>query len=282
MKKVILPIVLLIFIFFSGVKVFSQPFKVMTYNIRLALASDKENRWENRKASMVELIKHYQPEIFGIQEGLYRQVHYLDSSLTSYHYTGVGRDDGRTEGEYSAIFYDTTKFKLLDHGTFWLSEHPEKVSMGWDAAYIRICSWGLFEDIQNGKKFRMFNTHFDNEGVVARKEAARLILHKIDSLNQNHLPVILTGDLNSVPDSEPVKILKSKLTDALSISIQTPYGPTGTFTGFNPDKVIDNRIDYIFVDGFNVMSYTHIDDRRKDNYFVSDHLPVMAELGFVR
>lgn len=282
MKKVILSIILFIYLFFSGVKVFSQPFKIMTYNIRLALASDKENRWENRKASMVKLIEHYQPDIFGIQEGLYRQVNYLDSSLTNYHYTGVGRDDGKTKGEYSAIFYDTIKFKLLDHGTFWLSEHPERVSMGWDAAYIRICSWGLFEDKQNGKKFRMFNTHFDNEGVVARKEAARLILHRIDSLNQDHLPVIMTGDLNSVPDSEPVKILKSKLTDARSISKQPPYGPAGTFTGFNPDKVIDNRIDYIFVNGFKVLTYTHIDDRRKDNYFVSDHLPVIAELSFDR
>ena len=282
MKKVILSFILFIYLFFSGAKVFSQPFKVMTYNIRLALASDKENRWENRKASMVELIEHYQPVIFGIQEGLYRQVHYLVSSLTNYHYIGVGRDDGNTKGEYSAIFYDTTKFKLLDHGTFWLSEHPERVSMGWDAAYIRICSWGLFEDKQNGKKFRMFNTHFDNEGVVARKEAAHLILHRIDSLNPDRLPVIMTGDLNSEPDSEPVQILESKLTDAKSISLQVPYGPTGTFTGFNPDKVIDNRIDYIFVDGFNVLSYIHIDDRRKDNYFVSDHLPVMAELDFIR
>ena len=280
MKKVILPIFLFIYILFSGAKIFSQPVKVMTYNIRLALASDKENRWENRKASMVKLIEHYQPEIFGIQEGLYRQVHYLDSCLTNYDYTGVGRDDGKTKGEYSAIFYDTTKFKLLDHGNFWLSEHPERVSMGWDAAYIRICSWGLFKDIRNGKKFRMFNTHFDNEGVVARKESAHLILHRIDSINTDHLPVILTGDLNSEPGSEPVKILESKLTYARSISLQAPYGPFGTFTGFNPDKVIDNRLDYIFVKDFKVLSYTHIDDRRKDNYFVSDHLPVLAELSF--
>ena len=158
------------------VSVFAQSHSFMTYNIRYATERDGVNAWSNRKAFLSDQIKFYSPDVFGIQEGLLRQVSYLDSALTQYQYIGVGRDDGKEKGEFSAIFYDTEKLKVIENSTFWLSETPEKISIGWDAAMERICTYALFENLVSGQKFYVFNTHFDHIGKVAREKSADLIL----------------------------------------------------------------------------------------------------------
>lgn len=257
---------------------YAQSIKVITYNIRLDVPKDGENNWNHRKESVVELLKYYHPGIFGIQEGLPHQVHYLDSALIKYTYVGVGRDDGKEKGEFSALYYDTSLFELIKQSTFWLSEKSNEVSVGWDAALPRICTYGLFEDKTTEKKFWVFNTHFDHIGVLARKNSAALILKKIEEINTDDFPVIVMGDLNSEPDSDPIKTFGTAFKDAASISKKIPYGPKGTFNGFNTEQSVTRRIDYIFVKDMEVLSLIQIDDRKKNNYYVSDHLPVMAVL----
>ena len=124
----------------------------------------------------------------------------------------------------------------------------------------------------------MFNTHFDHIGTIARKKSSALILKKIKEINTQSLPVILMGDLNSIPDSEPINKLKSELIDALQISLKNLEGPKGTFNGFDMALPMDNRIDYIFTKDVKVLSYTHIDERLNNNRHISDHLPVMIEI----
>jgi endonuclease/exonuclease/phosphatase family metal-dependent hydrolase len=266
--------------FLSVYSLSAQTTKLMTYNIRYATDNDMENSWENRKEAMVKLLRHYQPEIFGIQEGLHHQLEYLKGNLANYQYIGVGRDDARTQGEYSAIFYDTTFFSLVSTNTFWLSETPEKVSLGWGANYHRVCTYGFFTQKESGRDILVMNAHFDHQSELAREQSAKLIVNRMEQANPQNLPVILMGDFNATPKTLPVSIIKNKMHDAFEIS-QTPhYGPTGTFNSFDPNKVIDGRIDYVFVKGFEVKSIIHIDDRRNDNYFVSDHLPVLVELNF--
>ncbi|MCB9325098.1 MAG: endonuclease/exonuclease/phosphatase family protein [Lewinellaceae bacterium] len=249
----------------------------MTLNIRYDNPADTPNNWDQRKTAMVRMLRHYDPVIFGIQEGLIHQVTYLDSCLTDYTFIGVGRDDGAQKGEFSAIFYDTTQFEVLETSTFWLSETPDVVSIGWDAAMERICTYGLFLNKMSGQQFWVFNTHFDHMGEVARANSASLILTKIRKINAAHLPVALMGDFNSMPEDRPVQALKNGLADAKTITEQPFYGPVGTFSGFT-DEVMLRRIDYIFTQKFKVLSYVHIDDRRDDNLFISDHLPVLATL----
>jgi endonuclease/exonuclease/phosphatase family metal-dependent hydrolase len=223
-------------------------------------------------------LNDYNPSIFGIQEGLLNQVGFIDSVLIKYDYVGVGRDDGKMKGEFCAIYFDTTRYKIHNNSTFWLSETPDIVSVGWDAALERICTYGLFEDKNSGDEFWVFNTHFDHLGVIARKKSSSLILKKIKEINTQSLPVILMGDFNSIPDSEPIKILKNDLIDALQISLDNLKGPQGTFNDFNEKLPIDNRIDYIFTKNVKVLSYRHIDDRLNNNRHISDHLPVMIEM----
>jgi endonuclease/exonuclease/phosphatase family metal-dependent hydrolase len=255
----------------------AQTFKAMTYNIKYDNVRDTVNNWHDRKDKMAQLVDHYHPAFLGIQEGLAHQVKFLDEHLTDYSFVGVGRDDGQTKGEYSALFYDKTRFKVIESATFWLSDTPDRVSVGWDAAMERVCTYGLFENLSDHEKIWVFNTHFDHLGQVARKESAALIVNKIESLNGQDLPVILMGDFNAIPEDEPIKLIKRSMTDALDISAMPLYGPAGTFNGFT-DIVMTRRIDYIFIKNLAVLSYAHLDDKLANNKHISDHLPVLVDV----
>jgi len=275
--KYLTPFLVLILI---SVPALCQTSTFITFNIRYDNPRDLENNWHQRKSSVVRLIQHYDASFIGTQEGLNHQVEYIDSCLSDYAYIGVGRDDGYTKGEYCAIFFDSTKFRVIREGTFWLSESPGNVSVGWDASMERICTFGLFEHQCSEMKIWIFNTHFDHIGPKARANSASLILEKIEQINKEDEPVVLMGDFNATPDDKPIQILKKGISDALELSENPLYGPVGTFNGF-ADEVMNRRIDYIFVAGLDVLSYTHIDDRRENNLHVSDHLPVMITLDFI-
>lgn len=268
----------LLLLFFSFM--FSQNLKVMSFNIRLNLDSDKENSWTNREQDAIDLLNYYQPDYFGVQEALPEQMKDIKNGMKNYDYVGVGRDDGKDKGEFSALFYDTEKLQVLKSGTFWLSETPEKPSKGWDAAYNRICTYAFFKDKKSKKEFLAMNIHFDHVGNVARVKSADLILKKAKEMNPKNLPVILSGDFNLTEESEPVKILSAQLKDTYYHSEKKHYGPVGTFTGFNINEIPQNRIDYIFVKGFTIKSHRHINDRRENLLYPSDHFPVLVDLQF--
>ncbi|NOX17225.1 MAG: endonuclease/exonuclease/phosphatase family protein [Chlorobi bacterium] len=253
----------------------------MTFNIRYDNPNDGENSWAKRKGALVDLIKSYRPGIIGLQEGLDRQLKYIERNLPDYSMIGVGREDGKTKGEYSAIFFNTQKFNLLKQSTFWLSEKEDTGSVGWDAALARTCTFGLFEERSASRRVWVFNTHYDHIGATARKMSSKLILKKIRAANKENYPVILLGDLNSEPESDPVKILKKELNDGLEFSRKKFSDPVGTFNGFEENPSFKSRIDYIFVKNLEVENYRRLTDRRKNNLWISDHLPVMAELKFI-
>lgn len=257
----------------------AQEFKVMSYNIKYDNVNDTVNNWNFRKEAMVRLVQHYGPQFVGMQEVLLNQLEYLDEHLPDYGYIGVGRDDGKQKGEYSPILYNSQHFELISANTFWLSPTPEKVSKGWDAALERICTYGRFKDKSTGKELYVFNTHFDHVGTEARKQSVNLILQKIKAVNTQNLPVVVTGDFNLEPDSEPIQLMQAGMTDAQQATQQPFYGPTGTFNGFDHSMVLDRRIDYIFVENLRVRTYLHIDDRMENNMHISDHLAVLATLS---
>jgi endonuclease/exonuclease/phosphatase family metal-dependent hydrolase len=249
--------------------------RVMTYNIRLDTDKDGINAWPNRKSKVFELIKKYDPDVLGVQEALHHQLQDLIADLNGYDYVGVGRDDGKKGGEYSAILYKREKIQVGDNGTFWLSETPEiPGSKSWDAAITRVASWAKVTDKAN-KEFLLVNTHFDHIGKEARKNAADLITKKIESLGKN-LPVILTGDFNCTRSDAPYEILmksqKPKFVDP------APSPAPGTFCSFELNKIECNAIDYIFfTPDWELNKYTVIQDN-DGKYYPSDHLPVLVEL----
>jgi len=279
MKNIL--VVFCIALFFLSNTVLGQDYKMMTYNIRYDNPNDGENQWSKRKEFLSNQLLFHEPDILGIQEGLHHQVNYLDSILTKYSFIGIGRDDGKEKGEYSAIFYKTDKFQILKQSTFWLSKTPDTISVGWDASMERICTYGLFENIETNQSFWVFNTHFDHIGIEARLESSKLIVKKINELNSNNYQVVLMGDLNLEPESKPIQYLSQIMNDSKNSSLLEPFGPNGTFNDFQFDKPVIKRIDYIFTSKNNiaVKKYAVLSDSKKLKYS-SDHLPVYVELDF--
>ena len=256
---------------------FAQDLKVMTYNIKLDYPKEGENSWANRKPFFINQIKFYEPDAMGVQESMPNQMKDMDSLLPEYDFVGVGRDDGKDLGEYSAIFYKKERLKVLESSTFWLSQTPDKVGMGWDAVCNRICTYALFEDKLSGEKFWMFNTHFDHVGVEARKNSAILIIQKIKEINQQNYPVILSGDFNMEEDHESIRYITKSLKDSKKIANLT-FGPEGTFNGFHFEEPVTRRIDFIFVsEAYQVTKYAVLSDNW-DLKYPSDHLPVLITL----
>ncbi len=252
---------------------------IATYNLRYDTRNDGINAWGNRKDNVNALIRYHDFDIFGTQEGLRHQLDDI-ARLKEYRYTGGGRDDGKKAGEHSAIFYKKDRFRLLDSGDFWLRETPDTPGKGWDATCCnRIVSWGKFRDALTKKVFFVFNAHFDHQGVVARRESGKLLVEKI-RLIAGELPVVLTGDFNSTPETEQIYTIGTLLKDSRSVSKMPPYGPEGTFNSFNWDAPLDNRIDYVFVSGhFDVLKYGVLTDALHRRY-PSDHQPVAVQLLF--
>jgi endonuclease/exonuclease/phosphatase family metal-dependent hydrolase len=255
--------------------------RVMTFNIRYDEPNDKENAWPHRKSLVASMIRFHHADLVGVQEALARQLKDLDQLLPEYSWVGVGRADGRAAGEFSAIFYRKSRFKHLESSTYWLSETPQVPSTGWDAALPRIVTWVKLQDLQTGKIFYHFNTHFDHRGVRARDESARLLLDRTAQMARN-LPAVVTGDFNFTESSDGYKILtgnNSALRDARYISEQGHHGPTSTFNEFKA-LIPDRKIDYVFVKGkIRVLQHGALSDTW-DGRFPSDHLPVLAEIVF--
>ena len=284
-KFVIGSFLLLIFVFTTSL--LPQSLRVMTFNIRLDSPSDGENIWSNRKANFVSMIKFHKADLVGLQEAQKHQIDYIQKQLPEYSWFGIGRDDGKNAGEFTAIFYRKDRFDTLETSTFWCSETPEHPGLGWDAAYQRITTYGKFRDKSTGKIFYLFNTHLDNEGEKARLESEKLIKRKMEMICGN-LPLIFTGDFNSFPDSPPYKVITAKpdsnvsleLFDSQFISQTKHHGPSGTFTGFDILAKPAKPIDFIFVrKGISVLSHGTLSDSF-DGFLPSDHYAVVVDIIF--
>lgn len=249
----------------------SQSVKVMTYNIRYDTEKDGVNKWSNRKEKVAALIQKYDPDLIGLQEALHHQITDILKALPQYTYIGVGRDDGKEKGEYSAILYRKDRFEVLSQKTTWLSETPDVPgSKSWDAAITRILTHSKLKDKKSGKTFLYYNTHFDHIGKEARKHSAEII---VETIRNETLPVVVTGDFNSQPTDDLYKVISASLKDSRGNSTE------GTFCTFIVNSQPCNTIDYIFYSRLKSKDYKVITDNDGTNY-PSDHLPVITTLSF--
>lgn len=277
MKKLV---ILLLFIGLC-INSYAQTFKAMTYNVRLNVAVDGENAWPLRKEFLTSQIQFYEPDILGVQEATPLQVTEMSVLLPQYNQVGVGRD-GDGKGESSNIYYKKNRFIVKETATFWLSETPDEISKGWDAAYNRVCSYALLKDKKTKHKIWVFNTHLDHIGEEARTKGIELILSKIKILNTKNYPVIFMGDFNSEPTTERIINLKKEMNDCREVSREKPFGPSGTFNGFKHNEPVTQLIDYIFISKNNkivVDKYAILSDSKNLKY-PSDHLPVFVKLRY--
>lgn len=245
MKRNLLLLFSLVWVLILG----AQNLYVGTYNIRNNNDGDvkRGDGWSVRQKAVCDQLNFESPDIFGTQEVLVDQLHDMQRRMPEYATLGVGRDDGKEAGEYSAIFYKKARLKLLDDGHFWLNETPDRPKLGWDAACIRICTWGLFEDRESGEQFYFFTLHMDHVGIVARRESAKLIVERIRETAKGR-PVIVTGDFNVDQHNDIFAIFTQSglLADSYELA-QQRFIENGTFNDFDPTMKTDSRIDHIFV-----------------------------------
>jgi endonuclease/exonuclease/phosphatase family metal-dependent hydrolase len=235
--------------------------KVMTFNIRYGTAPDGPDHWVRRRQQVFELVRREDADFIGTQEALKFQLDELTAACPGYAVLGVGRDDGKQRGEFSAILYKYAKFTPQATGTFWLSDTPARPgSMTWGNHYPRLVTWGRFRG--QGREFYFYNTHFDHESQPARIKGAKLLMSRL-----RH-PAILTGDLNAAAANDAIREVSSKLLDTVD-------APGGTFHAFTGNRTGD-RIDYIFAEpGSQVFSSRILHDNQAGRY-PSDHFPVVS------
>lgn len=290
MKKIIL----ILFSVLCILNVDAQALRVGSYNVRYMNDEDASsgNGWKTRGPLVCNLINVMDLDVFGAQEVLDAQLHDMLKSLEDYKYIGVGRDDGKKEGEYAPIFYKPSKVELLKSGVFWLSQTPDVIgSVGWDAALPRICTYGYFKVRESGKKLWFFNLHMDHVGMKARENASKLVLQKIKEFCKGEA-AILTGDFNVDQHNEIYSILNNSplLKDCFHVA-KHKVAPNGTWNDFKPNKKTDKRIDHIFVSpSCTVSDYAILTNMywtpsatepgKYDMRIPSDHYPVIAQIQF--
>lgn len=263
---------------FSKAKGEPKELKVMSYNIRLGVANDGTNSWQFRAPATPAMLEAQKPDVFGVQEAYDFQIAFMEEFCRNYESVGVGRENGKKEGEHMSIFWNKKTVSLLKWGTFWLSETPEEPSMGWDAACKRTATWALMKDKKTGRKFYFVNTHLDHVGKQAQKNGLKLIVDRIATINPQGYPMVLTGDFNIRPDNPALADLDKIMQSARKIAPKTDN--RNTFNGWSVKKTAE-VIDYIYVSGFSACNeYRTVTDKYLERPFVSDHYPIVARLVF--
>lgn len=285
----------------------AEDITICSYNIRNRNNGDPKNGdgWSQRSAVLCEQLYFEDPDLFGMQEVVKAQLDDVLRMLPDYAAAGVGREDGKEAGEYSPVLYKKERFRLLDSGTFWLSETPDRPSMGWDAACKRVCSWVYLKDKRTGRKLYYFNTHLDHIGTTARREGAALIVKFIREHVAKGEYAAVTGDFNVTEGSEPYRTIDGSglLRDCYELAPRR-FAPNGTFVDFRPSLYSSHRIDHIFVTtNFHVMRYAVRTDRywhdgnhslevqatgkgrenpekTMEPHTISDHYPVVVKLNY--
>jgi len=259
----------------------AEEINVMTFNIRYDNLGDGLDNWRFRSANVAGMFGHHEISIAGLQEVLHRQLTQLEKRLPGYAHVGVGREDGKQKGEYAPIFYRKDRLELTRSETIWLSEMPKKVgSKSWDSSLPRIATLAWFKDKKTGTLLLVVNTHFDHRGAVARRESAALIGRHVKQVNQEKVPVVVMGDLNCLPGSDPYKqFTQAGFQDALEKSEKEHEGPRSTWNGFGKAVVEGRRIDFIFVSPDLQVLEHKIDARQFNGRFPSDHCPVISRLA---
>jgi endonuclease/exonuclease/phosphatase family metal-dependent hydrolase len=258
----------------AGVPSLAAPLRVMSFNVRLPVEADGPNNWPHRKDFLVDVIAGAKPDIIGTQELKKVQGDHLLANLPGYAWFGADRRGGRDD-EYMGVFYRRDRLRLVELGNFWLSDTPNVPgSITWGHPYPRMVTWGLFEAKADGRRFYLYNTHFPYraEDEAARTKAAEAIAARIAALPAE-VPVVLTGDFNTSPDSPAHGLFSRLLADARA-GARDVRGPEGTFHAFSGKP--DRRIDWIFARGMTPLRF-RTDATARNGRYPSDHFPVIAD-----
>lgn len=254
--------------------------RIMSMNIRYSRGKNGKNIWPNRKHLVGEVLQKYHPDIIGFQEPLLDQMQDLIEMLPNYQHIGVGREDGKKDGEFNPIFYKN--LTIEQSGTFWLSDTPQVPSCTW-GGQTRICTWAV---VSAPVPFAFLNTHIEYEVLQAQINSMKLLINTAEKY-ADRMPVVLTGDFNYSPGSEPYQILSASMRDSYLEDPQNSEDTSVTFHNFSGLTTVDEhfhkgRIDYIWLTGnVNIERSRILCDRPGDDpeLYPSDHWPILCDIS---
>ena len=250
--------------------------KIVSFNIRVGNANDGINNWNNRSAACAQMVLDEQPDICGLQEALERQVNYLKNHCKGFGMLGISRDGYGTKGEHMSFMYNLETMEVLEWGTFWLSETPDKQSKGWDGAYPRTATWALMKDKRNGRKFYYVNTHLDHVGKEAQSKGLSLIMDRIADLNKAGIPFIIGGDFNITLENSSMAPIKARMLNARDNAKVSD--DKGSYNGWGNSNA---KIDFIWYEGFSSCeSFRTNTNPYLGCEFISDHYPIEAVFAY--
>lgn len=261
----------------------AEPISVMSFNIRYGTADDGDNRWTVRRVFLFDVIREQNADIIGLQEALHSQIREIAEAVPGFAVVGVGRDDGKTTGEYSAILVRKDRFNVAEAGTFWFSDSPSVPgSMSWGNRITRICTWARLID-RDGTALWVFNVHLDHQSQPSRERSTELLRRRIDARSFPGEPVIVTGDFNVGEDNPAIRTMVGDKAFLDTFRIVYPDETrVSTFNGFKPEQVDGPKIDYVLVQpGMEVLSAAIVRTARGGRY-PSDHFPVVARVRLTR
>ena len=274
----------------------AQQLYVGTLNVQNQNDDDARNGngWAKRCQVICDMMNFEQPDILAAQEMKSSQLRGLLNGMDGYDYVGVGRDDGKSAGEFVPIFFNTLTLSVIDSGTFWLSETPDVPSKGWDAANICICTWAHLLVKATNKEVVVYNMHLDHKGTEARRKSVEMVLARAGEAIEAGTSVILMGSFNADQDNEATKVVASSgmLTDAYVKAAQR-YAENGTSNSFSYSSFSDRRYDHVFVsrdatvENYAILPYAYwtenlVDKKEGSAKYTrrqpSDHYPVMVKM----
>ena len=263
-----------------------ETIKAMSFNLRTGLAADGENSWVYRKGIVAAYIEQEIPDVMGVQEALIFQLTYIEQNVPGYAW--VGRSRRLLPDEYSAVFYRTDKYELIDQSTFWLSDTPEVVGSQFSTSQLcpRIVTWAELESLATGRTFFVFNTHWDTyHGDEVHERSAALMVEKIAEI-AGDAPVLVTGDFNETVDSSGYQILTGAMSyQGASGAMIDPWitlaiADEGTFHNFTGTPTGDSRIDWVLYTDALTPFAAEVSHYNQDGSYPSDHFPVFAEFSW--
>ena len=256
-----------------------EPITVMSFNIRFGTAKDGENEWSRRRAHLFDVVKEQDADVLGLQEALDFQIDEIVAAVPGYATIGVGRDDGRARGEFTAILFRKERFRVAEAGTFWLSDTPSVPgSKTWGNTITRICTWARLID-RDGRGFFVYNVHLDHQSQPSRERSTLLLRERIEARSVAQEPVLVTGDFNVGEKNPALATLIGPLVDSYRV-VRPREKTVGTFTGFKPGNVEGEKIDYILAQPQTDVLQADIVRTARDGRYPSDHFPVVARVRF--
>ncbi len=258
----------------------STPLRVLSFNLRYINPGDTGSRtWVARRDQVGRIVRDSKPDLIGVQEAFRSMLDDVEERVPGYDEIGVGREDGKTAGEYAAILVRRERFATLDSGNFWLSDTPEiPNSKSWKNLVTRICTWARLRDKIDNREFYYYNTHLDHESQEAREKGVDLILKHLSG-RAPVAPFVISGDFNAGEDNPAIAKVRSSPLHPIdswrAIHPGVVASESGTMHGFTGARD-GAKIDYIFVpNGTRVVESEIIHDSQDGNY-PSDHFPILS------